>query len=97
MIKIAICDDDEAFTSEIESLLDSISKSVYIEMEKLNKLYKIREKYIRFVFRNFALISRFTGYENVELPLLVRNIPYKKRKKIVCEKQKLLGCRSYNS
>ncbi len=58
---------------------------------KLNKLSKIRKKYISFVFQNFALMSHFTAYENIELPLLAKNIPYKKRKQIICENLKMLG------
>jgi putative ABC transport system ATP-binding protein len=48
---------------------------------KKSQLYKIRKKYIGFVFQHFALMDYYTAYENIELPMLAQNVPAKKRKK----------------
>ena len=39
-----------------------------------------RKKHFSYVFQNFELIPQYTVYENVELPLLARNISNKKEK-----------------
>ena len=44
---------------------------------------KFRKNNISFIFQQYALMSQYTVYENVELPLLAKNIGYKERKQIV--------------
>jgi putative ABC transport system ATP-binding protein len=51
--------------------LDGIS----IDQIPDRELYKIRKKYIGFIFQNFNLIPVLTAYENVEYPLILENIP----------------------
>lgn len=48
------------------------------------ELHRFRKEKMGFVFQNFELMNHYTVYENVEMPLLARNI--KNRKKIVMEK-----------
>lgn len=66
--------------------LDSASEgTVYIDSIPITelsnaKLDEIRKKYISFVFQHFALLPEFTVYENVEIPLLGKNIKKKERK-----------------
>ena len=55
----------------------------------LEKLQKFRKKYISFVFQNFALMNKFTVYENVEMPLLARRI--KNRRGIITEQLEKMG------
>lgn len=50
---------------------------------KNRKLHDYRKKNVSFVFQNFALIDRYTVYENIEIPLLARKI--RNRKKIITE------------
>ena len=49
---------------------------------KEKQLSAIRGHKISFVFQNFALIDDYTVYENVEIPLLKRNIPRHTRKEM---------------
>lgn len=48
-------------------------------------LSKIRKSKITFVFQNFALMDKYTAYENIELPLLHRGISARQRKKMITE------------
>lgn len=52
-------------------------------------LHKFRKQNISFVFQNFALINRYTVYENIEIPLLARNV--KKRNEKIMNVMKLLN------
>lgn len=66
--------------------LDSASEGmVYIDSVPITELNnagldKVRKKYISFVFQHFALLPEFTVYENVEIPLLGKNVKRKERK-----------------
>lgn len=53
------------------------------------KLQQFRKKYISFIFQNFALMNKYTVYENVEMPLLARRI--KNRRKIIMEQLEKMG------
>lgn len=55
---------------------------------KGRKLDVFRKDNICFVFQQFALMNQYTVYENVELPLLYKNISSKKRRKIIVENLK---------
>lgn len=55
------------------------------------KLHQTRRKYISFVFQNFALMEHYSIWENIELPLLARNVSGKQRKRLVSEQMELLG------
>lgn len=56
-----------------------------------SKIHKFRKEHISFVFQNFALMQHYTVYENVELPLLAKNMARKKRKQIVTEQLERMG------
>lgn len=53
------------------------------------QLHKFRKENISFVFQDFALMNRYTVYENVEMPLRARHI--KNRKTLVMEQLEKLG------
>lgn len=61
---------------------------------KSRKLSKIRKSKITFVFQNFALMEKYTAYENIELPLLHRGISTRQRKKIILDAARQLGIES---
>lgn len=56
-----------------------------------NDLSKIRGNKIAFVFQGFALLDNDSVYENVELPLLNRNIAKFKRQEIIIDALKDVG------
>jgi putative ABC transport system ATP-binding protein len=53
-----------------------------IEVSDLKKkdFDKFRKEHISFIFQNFELIPEYSVYENVEIPLLARNIVKRKEK-----------------
>jgi putative ABC transport system ATP-binding protein len=77
--------------------LDHISEGSYsIEGENISKvdddkLAKIRNKKIGFVFQQFNLLSRSDLFHNVEVPLIYRGIKSKKRKELVVQALKSVG------
>jgi len=51
------------------------------------KLHHFRKENIGFVFQNFALLNRYTVYENLEIPLLARNQKHYKKRIMDCLEQ----------
>ncbi|MGG6310700.1 ABC transporter ATP-binding protein [Paenibacillus macerans] len=56
-----------------------------------NKLATIRNEKIGFIFQQFNLLPKLSAFENVELPLIYRNVPHKERKKAAEESLRLVG------
>lgn len=56
-------------------------------IHKLNeiKLARFRQKYLGFVFQSYNLIGTMTALENVELPLVFKRVPKKKRRSLAKE------------
>lgn len=81
----------------IIGMMDKASEGKYIlddaDITEQNNLQmeKSRRENISFVFQQFALIKRYTIYENVELPLIAKGISKRKRKAIVMETLDSLG------
>lgn len=77
--------------------LDSPTKGSYlldnIDVSTLNdkELSNIRNNKIGFIFQGFNLIPTLTAYENVELPLIYRNINKQVRKEISSKALKSVG------
>ncbi|MBW4841486.1 MAG: ABC transporter ATP-binding protein [Paenibacillaceae bacterium] len=77
--------------------LDVANEGAYLldgqDVRKLsdNKLATIRNEKIGFIFQQFNLLPKLTAYENVELPLIYRNVPHKERRKSVEESLSLVG------
>lgn len=73
----------------IIGLLDRPTKGkVFVDGKEVSQLSDtalafIRNRKIGFVFQSFNLINRLTVYENIELPLLVRELSKKERRKLV--------------
>lgn len=56
-----------------------------------NKLASIRNEKIGFIFQQFNLLPKLSALENVELPLIYRNVPHKERKKAAEEALQKVG------
>lgn len=83
--------------ANILGCLDSPSSGVYdfcgVNVSELNIKQKalLRRHYIGFIFQGFNLLPRTTALENVELPLLYRQVPKKERLRISMEALELVG------
>ena len=64
-----------------------------INVEKLNRnqMALLRRNYLGFIFQGFNLLGRTSALENVELPLVYRKIPAKKRKELALEALQTVG------
>ena len=56
-----------------------------------DELASIRNAKIGFVFQMFNLLPRTSAVENIELPMLYKNVPHSERKKLALEALKTLG------
>lgn len=56
-----------------------------------NQLAEIRNETLGFIFQQYNLIAKLNVYENVELPLLYRNMTAEERKKRVLESLEKVG------
>jgi len=66
------------------------SGDIIIRNRKINKMTEtqlsiFRQKYLGFIFQAYNLIPSLTAFENIELPLIFKEIPKKKRVKKVKE------------
>lgn len=70
----------------IIGMMDKETEGKYILDDKdisklsLRQRENVRRENISFIFQQFALIKRYTIYENVELPLIAKGVPSKKEK-----------------
>jgi putative ABC transport system ATP-binding protein len=64
-----------------------------INVEKLNRnqMALLRRNYLGFIFQGFNLLGRTSALENVELPLVYRKVPTKKRKELALEALQTVG------
>ncbi len=56
-----------------------------------NRVTEIRKDTISFIFQNYELMRNYTLYENIEIPLLAKNIRKKNRKGIIMDTAEKLG------
>ncbi len=87
------CEGEEEF--KIDALKDmlSVAKSGQGVMihQVLIHIGKIRNAGLSFVFQQFALIHEYSVYDNIELPLLCRRMPHKKKKQLIHKYASYLG------
>ena len=62
----------------------------------LNERALLRRHYIGFIFQGFNLLPRTTALENVELPLLYRQVPKKERQMLSLEALERVGLRQWS-
>ena len=85
----------------ILGLMDKSTSGEYIiDNKSLNtikssKIHKIRNKYIGFVFQNFALLKEYSVLDNVMMPLNYRKLSNKEKKKIAEYYIKRVGLESH--
>lgn len=70
---------------------DYLLDHVLVSRLKPSQLCKIRRKKITFVFQNFALMEKYTAYENIELPLINQNVSGNERRKMIEKVSAKLG------
>ncbi len=58
------------------------------------RLARFRQKYLGFVFQSYNLIGTMTALENVELPLVFKRIPKRKRRELAKEMLVKVGLQS---
>ena len=73
-----------------EYLFDGVN----VENLNLNQMAILRRNYLGFIFQGFNLLGRTSALENVELPLVYRKIPAKKRKELALEALQTVGLQS---
>lgn len=61
-----------------------------IDLNEKNQAY-IRNRHIGFIFQGFNLIHALTALENVQLPLIYRGIPARKRKTLAINALRMVG------
>ena len=72
---------------------------VIMEGKNLNnysgkELTILRRQRVGFIFQSFGLIQSFTAFENVELPLRIQHLSWKKRKQITYNKLEIVGLKN---
>lgn len=54
-----------------------------IDYKRHGVIEDYRKEKFSFIFQNFALMERYTIYENIEMPLIAKNIRRKKRRVLI--------------
>uniref|UniRef100_UPI004048831F ABC transporter ATP-binding protein n=1 Tax=Aliarcobacter sp. TaxID=2321116 RepID=UPI004048831F len=72
---------------------------INIENLNRNQMALLRRNFLGFVFQSFNLLGRTSALENVELPLVYRKVPSKKRKEMAIDALTKVGLQSviYNT
>jgi len=83
--------------------LDTSTAGTYkfksIEVDKLtrNQRTRLRRFYLGFVFQGYNLLNRTSALENVELPLIYRGAPAKKRREQALKALETVGLKGWES
>lgn len=89
--------------ANILGCLDSPTSGIYtfqgVNISHLNLKQKalLRRHYIGFIFQGFNLLPRTTALENVELPLLYRQVPKKERLRLSMEALEMVGLEKWHN
>ncbi|MDD6055445.1 MAG: ABC transporter ATP-binding protein [Helicobacter sp.] len=89
--------------ANILGCLDNATSGVYdflgVDVTHLNLKQKalLRRNYIGFIFQGFNLLPRTTALENVELPLLYRQVPKKERMRLSMQALEMVGLDKWSS
>lgn len=89
---VAICGESGTGKSTLLNIIGCISEPTdgeyYIDggrVDYRNKksLERLRKNKFGFIFQSFALMDKYTVYENIEMPLIAKNISRSKRKTLI--------------
>lgn len=80
----------------VGGLLIPDSGKVIIDGMNIHKLKasersRFRNQTMGFVFQSYALEPKYTAFENIELPMLIREVSKDKRRKRICELAEFIG------
>ncbi len=83
--------------------LDSPTSGSYrfqgVEVSRLTRdqRARLRRYYLGFVFQGYNLLKRTSAIENVELPLIYRGVPARKRHQLACQTLASVGLKGWES
>lgn len=89
---IAICGESGTGKSTLLNIIGCIDKPTsgeylldgnIIDYNRHGVIEDYRKEKFSFIFQNFALMERYTIYENIEMPLIAKNIRRKKRRELI--------------
>lgn len=72
-----------------------VLNGIHINGMKMKQLNQTRRDNISFIFQNYELMRNYSVYENIEIPLLAKNVAAKMRKEGILEAAEQLGIQDY--
>ncbi len=99
---VAVCGASGTGKSTLLNIIGFMNKpssgKYYFEGNEVNyshdkSMEENRKNKISFIFQNFALMDKYTLYENIEMPLIAKNIKRKERRKLIEESVELVNLR----
>ena len=74
-----------------------IFKNVMVNGLSRNERARLRRHYLGFVFQGYNLLSRTSALENVELPLIYRGVPIRKRQSLAAQALDAVGLKGWET
>jgi putative ABC transport system ATP-binding protein len=74
-----------------------IFKNVTVNGLSRNERARLRRHYLGFVFQGYNLLSRTSALENVELPLIYRGVPIRKRQALAAQALDAVGLKGWET
>jgi putative ABC transport system ATP-binding protein len=74
-----------------------IFKNITVNGLSRNERARLRRHYLGFVFQGYNLLSRTSALENVELPLIYRGVPIRKRQALAAQALDAVGLKGWET